>query len=117
MSIEQQIPAHKTLTKLLSRLRHMSDGEGLVPTAGDESVGSNEAALYALHVPFRWVSAFPRYFYRHSLDEVKKEKEENGTQSNAWTIESLSEGLLGIQVLNHVQRFDHAKLRSLLQRL
>jgi hypothetical protein len=85
--------AHRILTTLLSRLLRVSDGEGLVATPCRESVASSEAALYVLHVPFRWVSAFPRYFYRHSVDEVKKEEEISGETKNVWTTDSLMEAV------------------------
>jgi hypothetical protein len=84
--------AHRILTTLLSRLLRVSDGEGLVATPCRESVASSEAALYVLHVPFRWVSVFPRYFYRHSFDEVK-EQEALGKKKNAWTTVSLVEAV------------------------
>jgi hypothetical protein len=85
--------AHRILTTLLSRLLRVSDGEGLVATPCRESVASSEAALYVLHVPFRWVSAFPRYFYRHSVDEVKKEEEISGETQKVWTTDSLVEAV------------------------
>jgi len=84
---------HKTLTTLLSRLLHVSDSEGLVAPPSRASVASSEAALYVLHVPFRWVSAFPRYFYRHSLDAVKKKDEISGKTKNVWTTVSLDEAV------------------------
>ena len=58
----------------------------------DESDGSKEAAIYTLHVPFQWVSAFPRYFYRHSLEEMK------GKQKEVWTTVSLEEAVTYLNV-------------------
>lgn len=85
--------AHRILTTLLSRLLRVSDSEGLVATPCRESVASSEAALYVLHVPFRWVSAFPRYFYRHSYEDVHKEEQAEGKTKNVWKTVSLDEAV------------------------
>jgi hypothetical protein len=54
-----------------------------------ETVG---AVMYRLHVPFQWVSAFPRYFHTHPVEEVRKK------HKNVWITKSIEEAVAYLNV-------------------
>jgi hypothetical protein len=85
-------PPHDTITKH-KFLRSKEPDAGSLP---NEDVISEESdalqlphapVMYRLHVPFQWVSAFPRYFHTHSVDEVRKK------HKKVWITKSIEEAV------------------------
>ena len=90
--------AKNKVHELLLELSALSTSPISTPqSASTSSTPQNEEVMYTLHVPFRWVSAFPRVFYTHHSNQVGNKK--------PWITVSLAEAVTYLNV-------DHFRIKT-----
>jgi hypothetical protein len=87
----ETITKHKFLGSNASDALPISH-ETVVSEESDALSIPREAVMYRLHVPFQWVSAFPRYFHTHSVEEVRKK------HKKVWITKSIEEAVAYLNV-------------------